>query len=282
MKPVHVAGETFYIPGITNVCLYKDYILDPSNNENVDWDSPLPVKTALISHCHTDHFWNGAKLHARGVKIYAPREERSMIENTAVNTNGNFCWAVPPESMLPWYFRKICCPVDDTLDRLVSPIKVVPLPGHSQWQCGFLTPDGVFYVADSMVTKKVWDTKHIVYYTSVPDARKSLETIIRSKAEFVLPSHGVLLNRDQAVELAEVNLKGIDMLEEAVIAILGREERTVEEMVSLVGRKLGIRDDFSMHIVCETTVRSMLYMLNRRKEADYELRGHKVYWKARP
>ena len=164
----------------------------------------------------------------------------------------------------------------------MSPIKVIPLPGHSQWQCGFWTPDGVFYVADSMVTKKVWDTKHIVYYTSVPDARKSLESIINSKADFVLPSHGDLLKKDAAVELAEVNLKGIDMLEETVIAILGREERTTEEMVSLVGRKLSIRDDFSMHIVCETTVRSFLYMLNQRNEAGYELRGHKVYWKARP
>ena len=74
LKPVKVTGDTFYIPGITNVCLYKDYLIDPSNNENVDWDSPMPVKTALISHCHTDHFWNGAKLHARGVKTYAPEK----------------------------------------------------------------------------------------------------------------------------------------------------------------------------------------------------------------
>ncbi len=281
MKPVKVTGDTFYIPGITNVCLYKDYLIDPSNNENVDWDSPPAVKTALISHCHTDHFWNGAKLHARGVKTYAPREERSMIENTAVNTNGNFCWAVPPESMLPWYFRKVCCPVDDTLDKLKSPLKVVPLPGHTQWQCGFWTPDGVFYVADSMVTKKVWDNKRIVYYTNVPDARKTLETIINSKADFVIPSHGDLLTKDMAVELAEINLKGIDMLEETVIALLGREERTTEEMVSLVGRKLNIRDDFSMNIVCETTVRSFLFMLNQRNQAGYELRGHKIYWKSK-
>ncbi len=280
MKRVHISGDTYYVPGITNVCLYRDYMIDPSNNENVDWDHPPEVKYALVSHLHTDHFWNGAKMRAAGAKVYAPRCERSAIENTDINVNGNFCWAVPPEGMRPWYFTSVSCPVDGAIDELDMPLKVVPLPGHTQWQVGFLTPDNVLAAADAIVTKKVWDTKRIVYYTSPDDARRSLEYIRDCGADYVIPSHCSLLSKDEAAELAEVNLKGIDMLEEAVLKVLGREERTTEEMVSGTGCALKIRDDFTMNIVVETTVRAFLFMLSRQNRVRYQLRQHKVYWQA--
>lgn len=280
MKRVRIAGDTFYYPGITNVCLYRDCMVDPGNNENLDWDNPPYVRTAVISHMHTDHFWNGAKIRAHGGRIYAPRHERSAIEDTAVNTNGNFCWAVPPESMLPWFFTKLSCPVDGTLDEMDSLLTVFPLPGHTQWQCGFVTPDRVLIAADAIVTKKVWDTKKIVYYTSISDARRSLQSIIDADVDWVLPSHCELLSKERAIELAEVNLTGIDKLEEIVRSRLGREELTTEEMVSRVAMELKMREDFNMHIVAETTVRSFLYMLCGRGDVGYELRDHKVYWKA--
>jgi glyoxylase-like metal-dependent hydrolase (beta-lactamase superfamily II) len=158
--------------------------------------------------------------------------------------------------MRPWYFTSVSCPVDGAIDELDMPLEVVPLPGHTQWQVGFLTPDNVLAAADAIVTKKVWDTKRIVYYTSPDDARRSLEYIRDCGADYVIPSHCSLLSKDEAAGLAEVNLKGIDMLEEAVLKVLGREERTTEEMVSGTGCALKIRDDFTMNIVVETTVRA--------------------------
>lgn len=280
MEPANISGDTCYVPGITNVLFYKDCLVDPGNCENIDWDNPPRVRLAAITHLHSDHFWNGAKLHSAGTKIYASRSERSAIENTDVNTNGSFCLAVPPQSMLSWFFKKVCCPVDGIIEELQWPLEAIPLPGHTQWQFGFMTPDGVLAAADALIAKKVWDTKKIVFYTSPADARRSLIHILDSGADYIMPAHGDLLNKDQAADLVAVNLRGIDMLEDLVLESLGKDERTTEEMVSSVACTLKMRDDFTMHSIAETTVRAFLHMLNEENRVRYELRGHKVYWQA--
>ena len=280
MKPVKITGDTCYVPGITNVMIYKDVMVDPSNNENIDWDNIDGFGSAFITHGHTDHFWNGAKLRSKGTKIYAPRDERGFIENTELNTNGIFCWAKPPDSMLPWFFKGNPCPVDGTIESLEDmPLKAVPLPGHTQWQVGYMTPDGVLMVSDAVVTEKIWETKRMVYYTSPMLARDTLEYIMDSDAEWILPSHGELMSKDDAIELCEVNLHGIRSIEKAVVEVLGRGESSTEDMVYGVAMKLKVRNDFSMHLIAETTVRSFLHMLYNRGVVDYRLIDHKVLWK---
>ena len=279
-----VSGDTYYVPGTTNVCIYGDYVIDPGKNENVDWDHPevsfgRKVSVALITHGHNDHFWHAADLRGKGVRICSPREERPMIENIDVHMNAFFLGVRPPEGMRPWYFKGTPCPVDVTVEELDMPLKAVPLPGHTEWQTGFMTPDGVLLAADAIVDKKIWDSKGIVYYTGMSDVRRSLHAIMDSDAEWVLPAHTPLLTKDDAMELAEINLKGIDRLERIVLDSLDREGVTTEEAVSRVCLELKLKENFTMHLVGETTVRAFLHDLFERKAVDYELKGHKVLWR---
>ncbi|MCD1295981.1 MBL fold metallo-hydrolase [Methanocella sp. CWC-04] len=283
MKLKKICGDTHYIPGITNVMVYDDIMVDPSNNENVDWDNiKLNFNMALVTHGHTDHFWNGAKLRKTGTKIYAPRDERGFMENPSVNTSGIFNWARPPESMLPWFFKGVPCPVDGTLEDIDDlPLETFPLPGHTQWQTGFLTPDGVLMVSDAIVTKKIWDTKRMVFYTTPYDAKNTLKAIMDSDAEWVLASHADLMTGDEAAELAEINIRGIDSIEAAVIDALEGGEYSTEEMVSRVGVALNVRCDFSMHLIVVTTVRAFLHALYETGKAEYVLRDHRIMWRLR-
>jgi len=279
-----ISGDTYYVPGTTNVCIYGDYVVDPGKNENVDWEHPetsfgRKVSIALVSHGHNDHFWNAANLRGKGVKVFSPRGERPMIEDIDVHMNAFFLGVKPPEGMRPWYFKGTPCPIDGVVEELDMPLKTVPLPGHTEWQTGFMTPDGVLLAVDAIVDKKMWETKGIVYHTSIPDVRRSLNVIMDSDAEFVLPSHTSLLTSDEAVELAEINLKGIDRLEHIVLDSLDREGVSTEETVSRVCLALKLKENFTMHLVGETTVRAFLHDLFERKAVDYELKGHKVLWR---
>ena len=60
---------------------------------------------------------------------------------------------------------------------------------------------------------------------------------------------------------------------------LDMEGVTTEEMVSRVCLALKLKEDFTMHLVGETTVRAFLHDLFERKIVDYELKGHKVFWR---
>ncbi|HEY3422488.1 MAG TPA: MBL fold metallo-hydrolase, partial [Methanocellaceae archaeon] len=76
-----------------------------------------------------------------------------------------------------------------------------------------------------------------------------------------------------------INLNGIDRLERIVLDSLDREGVSTEETVSRVCLELKLKENFTMHLVGETTVRAFLHDLFERKAVDYELKGHKVFWR---
>ena len=80
LQLVKITGDTYYVPGMTNVGVYKDYVIDPGKNENVDWERPevsfgRKFTFALITHGHDDHYWNASGLRSKGTGIYAPPGE---------------------------------------------------------------------------------------------------------------------------------------------------------------------------------------------------------------
>jgi glyoxylase-like metal-dependent hydrolase (beta-lactamase superfamily II) len=141
-----------------------------------------------------------------------------------------------------------------------------------------MTPDGVLIAADALVAKDVWETAGIFYFTNIPDTRRTLEGLMATDADLVLPTHTGLLTREEAVELANINLKGLDRLEQLVIDAIGKTGTSTEAITSKVCRALAMKDEFSVHLVGETAVRAFLHALYEAKSIDYELTGHKVLW----
>jgi glyoxylase-like metal-dependent hydrolase (beta-lactamase superfamily II) len=284
MKLVKLCGDTYYVPGLTNIGVYGDYVIDPGKNENVDWEKPevsfgRAIRYALITHGHNDHFWHASDLRNRGAKVYAPAGERPMIESIDIHVNGFFLWVKPPEGMKPWYFRGTPCPVDGPVEEPDMPLKIVPLPGHTDWQAGYMTPDGVLMAGDALAAKKAWEKAFIVYNTSVPLTRRTLKELMDTDADMVLPSHTEPLTREETVELAEANLKGLDRVENAVLNAISGSGLSTEEVVSKVCLGFKLREDFNVQLVAETVVRSFLYSLYDDGSVDYELKGHKVLWR---
>ena len=284
MKLVNICGDTYYVPGMTNIGVYKDYVIDPGKNEHVDWEHPdiffgRKISTALITHGHDDHFWNAAGLRSKGARIYGPARERTLIEDSDVHANGFFFWVKPPEGMKPWYFRAQRCPLDGFVEDLEMPLTVRPMAGHTEGQVGFMTPDGVLMVGDAMVAKTQWDTKGIFYYTNIPATRQTLKQLMDTDADWVLPTHVEPLTREQAAELAEINLTGLDRLEQIILDSIDKNGISTESIVSKVCVELNMKDEFSIHLTGETTVRAFLHALCEAGAIDYELKDHRVLWR---
>jgi len=282
LRLAHIAGDTYYVPGLTNVGVYGDCIVDPGKNERIEWPSPRKslgreISCALITHGHNDHFWHAADLRALGIKVYAPRGEAPMIEDVSIHTNGFFMWVKPPEEMKPWYFRGMPCKVDGFVEETGLPLKVMPLPGHTQWQVGYVTPDGVLMSGDAIAAKSVWDSPGIVYHTCIPEVRRTLRNIMDMDVEWVLPSHAPPLTHEEMLDTVEANLEGIDRLEGLVLDAIDGGAST-EDIVSRVCMALRMRDEFRDHLVAETTVRAFLYALHESGSIGYELKGHRVLW----
>jgi glyoxylase-like metal-dependent hydrolase (beta-lactamase superfamily II) len=286
MKLICIAGDTYYVPGMTNVAVYKDYLIDPGKNDKIDWYRPEnsfghQIAYGLITHCHDDHFWHAADLRASGARIYAPACELPLIEDLEIHTKGFYMWTKPPEGMKPWYFRGTSCPVDGAVEELDMPIEIVPMPGHTKGHVGYQTPDGVLIAADAMVAKDIWETAGVFYFTDIPDTRRTLKSLQDTDADWVLPTHTPLLTREEAVELADVNLKGLDRLEAIIIDAVGKDGSSTETIVSELCLALHMKEEFSTHLVGETATRAFLHALYEDNVIDYELKEHKVLWHVR-
>ncbi len=286
LKLVHIAGDTFFVPGLTNVGVYGDYAIDPGKNERVDWADPerafgRRVTYALITHGHHDHFWHAADLRARGARVYSPRGEMPMIEDTSMLTKGFFQWVMPPEEMKPWYFKGNPCKVDGLIGEVEMPLQVVPLAGHTDTHVGYMTPDGVLMAGDALAARDAWEKAGIVYNTDIPRTRLTLMSIMDTDADWVLPAHAPPLTRESAAEAARANLEGIARLERIVVEAMDGRVVSTEDVICHVSRALKLADTFNVHLVAETVVRAMLHSLHEAGAADYELTGHKVFWRNR-
>ena len=284
MKLVNISGDTYFVPGKTNIGVYKDYVIDPGKNDDIDWahsDASFGrhISTALITHGHDDHFWHAADLRNQGVRIYAPKCERAMIEDPGLHANGFFYWVKPPEGMKPWYFRAKRCPVDGFVEDLEMPFKVVPLAGHTDWQAGYMTPDGVLMAGDALVAKEQWDSKGIFYFTNIPETRQTLKRLLDTDADWVMPTHVEPMTGERASALADVNLAGLDRLERVVLDCLDKNGVSTESVVSKVCVAFRTKDEFTIHLTGETTVRAFLHALYEAGSVDYELKDHRVLWR---
>ncbi len=69
-------------------------------------------------------------------------------------------------------------------------IDIIALPGHTADQIGLLTGDGILLCGDAAMNGFPGINRNIIWIESLPDYKKSWDRMIKSKAEYIYPSHG--------------------------------------------------------------------------------------------
>jgi glyoxylase-like metal-dependent hydrolase (beta-lactamase superfamily II) len=146
--PVLVAGNSYYLPAMSNAGLFKGYVIDPGSVGYDDFGRD-DIHSVLITHGHNDHFRKAHEFRERGARVIASKDDALLVRNPEVNVRGLFSWARPPKEMITPYFQGDACEVDLYIeDWLDSSIRAIWLPGHTLGEYGFITEDGVLYSAD--------------------------------------------------------------------------------------------------------------------------------------
>ena len=69
---LHIAGDTYYIPDLTNSGYIDGLVIDTGPEESAYADAA--VDRLAITHGHADHFACGYKLRERGATVVAARD----------------------------------------------------------------------------------------------------------------------------------------------------------------------------------------------------------------
>ena len=274
---VRIAGDTHYIPGLTNSGFANGLVVDTGPEESV-YDG-VQIDRLAITHGHADHFAAGRVLRANGATVVASRDDAALVENPDINIRGMFSWAKPGDILVSKLFLGTPCKVDATVehwrDRRATPI---PLPGHTMGHTGYLTPDKVLFSGDALYLKSLW-ARHPLPYSISPDmVAASLEVIRGLDFNWLVPGHGELVDRETAETNIDFHLAQIEDLEERLLDALIVPHST-EEAIAMVSAERGLSDNPAQYWLAVTTVKGFLGDLLGRGLLEFTVIDHAGVWR---
>lgn len=274
---VHIAGDTHYVPGLTNSGFIDGLVID-TGPEPEPYDG-VAVDRLAITHGHADHFAAGSVLRDRGATVVAARDDASLVENPDINIRGMFSWAKPGDMLVTKLFLGVPCKVDalveDWRDRRATP---VPLPGHTLGHTAFLTRDGVLFTGDALYQEALW-IRHPLPYAIDPDmVARSLEHVRDIEFDWLVPGHGELTDRATALHDIDFHLAQIRGIQELLLERL-RSPHTTEEAIALVSRERGLSDNPAGYWLAVTTVKGYLGDMLGRGELEFSVVDHAGVWR---
>lgn len=276
---VHLAGDTWYLPGLTNSGFIAGLLVD--TGPECDAYAGTKIDTLAITHGHADHFSAGAEVRrANGARVVAARDDARMVENPEVNIRGMFSWARPGDLLVSKLFMGVPCPVDTLVETWEDPrARPVALPGHTLGHHGFLTSDGVLFTGDALYQEPIWDRHRLPYAIDPTMVADSLRSIRDLDFDWLVPGHGAACDRDEAEHHIEYHLGEIAQIEEFIVASLA-QERTTEDAIAMVSEKRGLSDNPAQYWLAVTTVKGFLGDLLARGELEFFVREHAGWWRS--
>ena len=266
----HVLGDTWCI--VTGYCRIPLYMPDraravmiDSGLKNPDREGILAllerenirVATLLTSHFHPDHVGNHTALQAaHGCSVYMTPFARIMSRDpsnlqavgyetyTLRKARGPYSYC-GPDQIIPEGAEEIC--VDGITFRLLW------LPGHAVEQVGFITPDDVAYLSDTVLSDHVLQAVRLPYYTCLRLDLQTKELLKNLRCRrYILAHNGVcdalcdLIDRNIAtarekLRLVEAQAKDWCTLEQLCAAVMAHLKMDLNAEAKVIGGKRNIQ-----------------------------------------
>lgn len=155
------------------------------------------IVAIVTTHGHADHFGAHAFVHQRtGASVHAPELEACIIEHPELQPTLLYGGADPIDDLKNRFLQAEACRVDAIIDPgatniLGADVQIVPLPGHSLNQQGFVF-DTVFFCADVVFPKGAIEKYKLPYLYGLSKHLESLERCLSVPCSVVVPGHGPL------------------------------------------------------------------------------------------
>jgi glyoxylase-like metal-dependent hydrolase (beta-lactamase superfamily II) len=263
------------ILGKTNVGLYENHLIDVAVI-----DTPLDLEAILITHGHADHFaWASTLRKRTHALVVAPKDDVFLIENPELNARGMFSWARPPVEMTTKFFLGEPCKVDRYTEEYPFEGDIAPLPlsGHTMGHTGYLC-GGVLFAGDALYSKAIWERHKLPYSIDVELTRRSLNTIKETAFDWLVPSHGMVMTKDESVGQIALHLERLAQIDQMILRLL-EHARSTEDLIYDVLKELDVQDNLAQYWLSVTTIKGHLSGLVSTYKVAYDITDHRVYWK---
>ena len=292
--PTRLAGNSYVERGSPSTVIYIDgataYVIDPGQGE----DRPERLRKALrslsatqvvvlLTHYHSDHVEAVEELSPS--EVIASARDAPMVRDPELRVLSTFNYPLPPTDPA-LMFRARPARVTHELgdgDQRYGPIEVVRVPGHTEGQLAYSTPDGVIHVGDAMFGDKVLQKYGVPYHKYPCQSIESLERLSTtiSRYEYVVPGHGPIVRGPEAGPLIDLNLSALKALVEQVEEAL-RSASDVREVVQRVARgHPGASWTPDNLMLLEASVKGVIGCLRAQGRLEEEVSDGVLRWRLR-
>lgn len=294
MNLVKLIGHTSYIPGPTNVGVYRyknglctlvDTGIDNTAArrilETLEAEK-LKVKYVINTHAHPDHF--GADDYIRqnhtGTVIAASKGEKIFMENNSLE-GIVFYGANPMQGLSARAVKAKETPVDielseGTVELGDKKFEIVPLRGHTFDQVGVVTEDNVIFCGDAFFSEEKLEKYPFPFLFDIAEQFKTLEFLLASDYDYYIISHSEELPDDPKALIQ----KNIDNLNDNIQMILEylSQPLTREDLAELVIRRYNIIMNVPQYFITLTSVSAFLTYLLEKQSIHTDIIDGKLYF----
>lgn len=250
----HVLGDTWCI--VTGYCRIPLYMPDRTNAVMIDSGLKNPdgegilsllaqenihVAALLTSHFHRDHIGNHLAIQqAHGCAVYMTPYAQIIGRETSNLQAAGYETVTMYKARGQYPFCKpdgLISMDEPSVTVCGAEFPVIWLPGHAVEQVGFVTPDGVAYIADTLLSDHVMQSIRLPYNTCLRldlEAKESLRELQCNR--YILAHNGVY---DEIGDLIQRNIANIQE-KTAIVEGLADRWLTLEQLCAAVMRYLGI------------------------------------------
>jgi glyoxylase-like metal-dependent hydrolase (beta-lactamase superfamily II) len=145
--------------------------------------------------------------------------------------------------------------------------------GHT----GFLCND-VLFAGDALYPKATWERHKLPYSIDVELTRRSLGAIKKTAFDWLVPSHGAVMSKEESVEQIALHLERLAQIDAMILRLLERA-RSTEDLIYDVLKELNVQDNLAQYWLSVTTIKGHLSGLVSTYKVAYDITDHRVYWK---
>lgn len=227
------------------------------------------IVSALINtHAHADHCGaNRIIAEAFAAPVYASALEKVFLENPELIPYTLFS-AHPPRSLANRFIMPPVSPPAQVIEpgsQMVSctPLDIVDLSGHTPGQIGIITPDGVLFAGDSLISDKAYSAFPCPVVVDVQKQLASLDRLQETSYNALCISHGGRI--EQASSLLDRNREWLRQLIDEVVESLPGRPMSREEITGRIIAQRELTVNTTQYYLVWSTVSAVIsYLLDHR------------------
>ena len=286
-----ISGRSYYIPGRVNlgVCIDngKALLIDTGGDDTSGRHifrllekEGYEIAGIINTHSNADHVGGNAYIRKKtGCRIMTTAIEGIITENPFLEPV--LLWSAFPFKELRNKFlqadpSKVDIVIDSSGPIESTELEAVPLPGHFLDMIGIKSPDGVFYIADSLFSEEIIDKYHLVVTIDVGGALKTMDFLESSDEKYYVPCHAPAT--DDIVPLVRKNRENIFRISDEIEDICSVPS-TRDDILGRMTKKYGIRMDATQYVLSLITISAHIAYLIDEDRLEYIVSDGRLLWK---